>query len=167
MILPKDFDQNEWFVILWLIITIFVVLILPKRFPRSIMTLIFIFSSTEARLFDHILSFPKLDLYDVMDGPTFELFDLLVYVLYAPFGYFFIYFYDRLDVRGCWIVFYIIICSIGGTVYEWIAEYFHVFTYKGWHTSYSFTIYLITQSTTLLFYKYIKSVRQISIVKKE
>ncbi|WP_462411585.1 hypothetical protein [Neobacillus sp. Marseille-QA0830] len=165
MTLPQNFDQNEWFIILWLVISCTIVWFLPKRYPLSITILMMVYSATVARFSDHLLSIPQSDLYDVMDGPKFELFDLFSYALYAPFGYLFVYFFERLNIKGLWIAVYIVICSFGGTGFEWIAKYFNVFTYKGWLISYSFTVYLIVQTFTVLFYKYIKYVHKISIEK--
>ncbi len=161
MKLPQHFDQNEWFILFWLVLTFLIVLLLPKRFPLSITILMMLFSSTVARLSDHLLS-ATADLYDVMDAPTYELFDLFTYALYAPFGYLLVYFFEKLTIRGLWIAVYIVIGSIGGTLFEWLALYFHVFTYKGWHLSFSFGVYLLSQIITLLFFNYIKSVQQLS-----
>ena len=54
MTLPEKFDQNEWFILVSLIITFSIVWMLPKRFPLSITLLLMLFSSTVARLFDHL-----------------------------------------------------------------------------------------------------------------
>lgn len=161
MKLPQNFDQNEWFLIVWLIISFAVVFLLPKRFPLSITILIMLLSSTVARLSDHLLSSPNLDLYDVMDAPTYEIFDLLSYVLYPPFAYLFVYIFDKLNIRGFWIVTYIVIGSLGGIMYEWLSAYFNVFNYKGWHLRYSFSVYLISQTFTLLFFRYIKRTHEL------
>lgn len=166
MTFPRNFDQNEWFVIVSLIIFILIVRFLPKRFPTSITILIMAFSITIARAYDHLLSLPKLELYDVMDSPTFEIFDLFVYVLYAPIGYLFNYFLEKLNINGPWIALYIFFSSVCGTLFEWLCDYFNVFTYKGWHLSYSFTTYLITQGMTLIFFKYIYKVHAASTKKQ-
>jgi hypothetical protein len=156
MPLPQEFDQNEWFLIIALIISFTLILFLPRRFPLSITILIMLFSITVARLSDHLLAGPNIDLYNLMDTGKYDLFDLFLYFLYAPFGYLFVYLYEKLNIKGFWILLYIIICSIAGTMIEGLCVLFDVFNYKGWKLSYSFCFYLAVQALTLLFYHYIK-----------
>lgn len=156
MPLPQKFDQNEWFLIISILISYSIILFLPRRFPLGITILLMFFGSVVARLSDHFLASPKLDLYNLMDTPNYDLFDLVTYLLYAPFSYLFIYFYDKWKVKGLWNLLYILLCTAAGTLYEWVCKVFHLFTYKGWHLSYSFTIYLIVQCLALLFYHLVK-----------
>lgn len=164
MPLPKSFDQNEWYLIIALFITYIFVLILPRRFPKSITILIFLFASTVARVSDHILAGPNLDLYDVMDTTKFELFDLISYFLYAPFAYFFVYFYDKWNIKGFFLFLYIIVCSFGGVSFEWLSHYFHVIEYKWWKLLYSLTVYLIVQPVTLIFYEFINKANKSKVI---
>lgn len=156
MPLPKSFDQNEWFIIISFTLSVLVFILLPKRIPITITVLLLIFSSVVARLFDHLLAGPTLDLYDLNDTGKFELFDLFTYLLYSPFGYFFIYFYEKWELRGYQLFIYIVTCTTTATAYEWVNHYFNVFNYKGWKISYSFTVYLAIQPIMLLFYEIIK-----------
>lgn len=156
MPLPENFDQNEWFVLISLLISYAVVFFLPKRFPVSIAVIIMLFALNVARLFDHLLSTPHLELYTMMDTGKYELFDLLLYLLYPPFAYLFVYLFDRLRVRGYWIVFYLVVSSGFGTFFEWINVKFHVFQYFGWKLPYSFTVYLVTQTLTLLLFEFLR-----------
>ncbi len=155
MMLPQRFDENEWFVIIVTLLSYSVLLLIPKHLPKSIMIMVMLFSSTVARLFDHLLSSPKLNLYDLMDAPKYEVFDLLTYLLYPPFAYVFIYLFNKLKIRGFWIVLYILLWSIVGTMFEWLTVIFGIFNYNNWKLSYSFTVYLIVQSLTLLFFQYL------------
>jgi hypothetical protein len=156
MPLPVKFDQNEWFIIVSIIIAYSITFFLPRRFPSGITVLIMLFGPTVARLFDHFLASPKLDLYTLTDTTKYDLFDLITYFLYAPFSYFFVYIYDRLKVKGYWTILYILLCTSFGTIYEWISTLFHVFKYNGWKLNYSFTVYLLTQCFALLFYHLVK-----------
>lgn len=153
MMLPQSVDENEWFVLIVILLAYSVLLPIPKQLPKSIMIMVMLFSSTVARLFDHLLSSPKLNLYDLMDAPTYEIFDLLTYLLYPPFAYFFVYIFNTLKIRGLWIVLYILLWSIGGTMFEWLTVNIEIFNYNNWRLSYSFTVYLIVQSLTLLFFQ--------------
>ncbi|MFS0616019.1 hypothetical protein [Lederbergia ruris] len=154
--LPTTFDENEWFIIIGLILSYSLILWLPKRFPLSLTILLLLFGSTVARIYDHLLSSPDLNLYNIMDSRKYELFDVISYFLYAPFSYLYIYFYEKLNVRGFWILLYIVISSIIGTLFEGVNALFHVFNYHGWKLSYSFSVYLGVQALTLLFYHMIK-----------
>ena len=156
MPLPQKFDENEWFLLICIILAYTIVFILPKRFPFGITILLMLYGSIVARLSDHFLASPKLDLYNLMDTPKYDFFDLITYLLYAPFSYLFIYYYEKRSVKGFGLVLYLLICTSVGTLFEWVNKEFHVFTYKGWHIAYSFTIYLGTQCLTILFYHFVK-----------
>ena len=155
MILPKDFDLNEWFIIIWLVIILAVIFFLPKRFPASITILVFVFCATVGRITDRFLAAPWADFYDVMDTGKYDLFDLLTYILYALFGYIFIYLYDKIRIKGLWILLYIVLWSLASVGFEWISVNVGVFTYKGWIPYLSMSYYLAIQPLTLLFYSYI------------
>jgi hypothetical protein len=157
---PEVFDQNEWFVLIVLFLSLVIVYLLPKRMPLSITVLIMIYSFTVARLSDHLLSSPKIDLYNIMDTEKYEFFDLILYLLYAPFGYFFVYIYEKIRVRGYWTVVYILLWSSFGSLFEWVSVYFNIFTYKEWELKYSFTVYVFTQTLTLLLFNYLRKQHQ-------
>ncbi|WP_442596565.1 hypothetical protein [Neobacillus sp. D3-1R] len=154
--LPEKFDENEWMLIGTLIFGVLLYLFLPKRFPHSLSFLVMIFSSFYSRTFDHILASPFMDLYDVMDSPKYEFFGVLTYFMYAPFAYLFIYIYDRLNINGIYTALYILGFSLFGVGFEWIAYKLHIFTYKKWNLYYSFTVYLLVQYCTILFFQYVK-----------
>lgn len=155
--MPEKFDVNEWFLIGILLGGIFL-RFLPKRFPTSMTILIMIFSSFYARTFDNILAAPFLDLYDIMDSDKYEFFGVFTYFMYAPFAYIFIYFYDKFNIKGRNIALYIFGSSLFGIGFEWIATQSNIFTYKDWKLAYSFTVYLLVQYTTILFFHYLKKV---------
>ncbi|WP_269409869.1 hypothetical protein [Lentibacillus daqui] len=155
--LPQAFDENEWFVIIAIIIAYSVIFWLPKRFPLSLTILLLLFGSTVARIYDHLLSSPDLHLYHIMDTSHYELFDVIAYLLYGPFSYIYIYLYERLNIQGFWILVYIVTFSLFGTMFEGLTVLFDVFNYHGWELTYSFTVYLMVQSTfILIFYRPIK-----------
>lgn len=113
-----------------------------------------------ARLFDHLLSSPDLNFYNLMDTDKYELFDIIAYCLYAPFSYFFIYFFEKFHIRGVGIFLYILVWSLFGMMFEGISVIFHFFNYHGWKLAYSFGVYLITQLLTLLLYRLLMHVHQ-------
>ena len=153
---PENFDQNEWFVLITLFLSFLCIFICPKKIPFSIAILMMIFSLTIARLADHLLASPKFDLYNIMDSGKYEFFDLILYIVYAPFGYFFVYIYEILKVKRYWIILYIFLWSSFGAFFEWIAVQKEVFVYKQWELPYSFTFYVFTQALTLILYDFLK-----------
>lgn len=155
MPLPQKFDQNEWFIIISLAVGVVTVILLPRRFPLSVSILMMVFAATVARTLDHLLAGPTVDVYNITDTGRYDLFDLITYTLYAPFAYIFVYIFDRFNIKGYWILLYVVIASLLGTLYEWLCVVFDVFNYKGWNIKYSYGFYLSTQPLTLLFFRYI------------
>ncbi|WP_163100539.1 hypothetical protein [Peribacillus alkalitolerans] len=162
--LPKSFDENEWFVIILLLVMGTLIIWTPKKFPPSITILLLLFPTTSARLIDKFLSAPDKDYYDVFDGPAFELFDLLAYSIYAPFGYFFIYIYTHFKFKGIKLVFYILVCSFLAIGFERMTHHFHLFKYKDFTLTQAYVFYVASQISTILFYHVIVILRNRSSV---
>lgn len=152
----KAFDANDWFVLASIAVTYTIVFLLPKRFPTSVTLLLFLFCSTAACTLDNSIGGHIFDLYDIMDGPAYTIMDFVVYFLYAPFGYFFIYFYDLFKLQGMQTVVYIMLFSLLAVCFEWVSSLFNVFNYKdAYSVSYSYCIYLLSQTGIVTFYRYI------------
>lgn len=152
----RAFDLNDYFVLSCIVVAYGFMYILPKRFPSSITYLLLLFSSTCACMLDNSIGGNIFDLYDIMDGPAFTIMDFVVYLLYAPFGYFFIYFYDLFRLKGILTVGYIALISLLSTGFEWVCLKVGVFHYKdSYEIYYSFCIYIFSQTGTVLFYKFI------------
>jgi hypothetical protein len=152
--LPKQFDQNEWFILISLAVLVLLLIFLPKRFPTSITTLILAFSMAVARVVDHLLAGPSINFYDVLDSGKYELFDILCYVPYAPFAYLFVYLYDYWRIKGIYTSLFVLIVSLLGIGFEWLTTtpLIDFFKYHNWKIFYSLPIYLAIQPITLLFY---------------
>jgi hypothetical protein len=152
----RAFDMNDYFVLICIVIAYGVIHLMPKRFPKSVTLLLLLFSSTLASMLDNSIGGHIFDLYDIMDGPAYTIMDFVVYFMYAPFGYIFIYFYELFRLKGILTVGYIALFSFLSTVFEWVCIKAGVFTYKdSYLIYYSFPIYLFSQSGILLFYKFI------------
>ncbi|SET35775.1 hypothetical protein SAMN05421676_104157 [Salinibacillus kushneri] len=156
MTLPENFDQNEWFIIIGVVITYTLVILFPKRFPLSMVILVMLFAIICARVTDHMMASPAVNYYDIMDTGSYELFDLLVYIFYAPFSYFFVYFLEKFKIRDYWQIGYIILWSFIAIGFESVNVYFDVFNYHEWRLTYSFPMYFVIQIMTMLFYYFIK-----------
>jgi len=152
LILPKHFDENEWFIILIILLST-ILFKLPKRFPASITILILLLSVAIPKIIDHsIAAISPYDFYRLNDSEKFEVFDLMLDGAYLPFGYLCIYFYDIFLPKGFQIVLYILVWSVFAVSFEFICTNLHVFTYHGWQLIYSFPTYITVISLFLSFY---------------
>lgn len=152
----RAFDLNDYFLLALILIGVGLIYKMPKRFPRSVTCLILLFCSTVASMLDNSLGGNIFDLYDIMDGPQYTIMDFFLYFMYPPSGYFFLYYYDRLRVKGIRTVLYITGCSLLAVLLEWACVKAGIFHYKkGYLISYSFCIYIASQTATIFFYRFI------------
>jgi hypothetical protein len=150
------FDMNDYFVLSCIVVAYVIMFVLPKRFPLPVILLLMLFSSTAASMLDNSIGGHIFDLYDIMDGPEYTIMDFIVYLLYAPFGYFFMYIYDFFRLKGMLAVGYIALLSLLSTGFEWVCLQAEVFHYKdAYSIYYSFLIYILSQSGIVLFYRFI------------
>jgi hypothetical protein len=157
----KAFDFNDYFIIASILVLYAIMYFLPKRLPVSTTVLLMLFATAVPMVLDNAIGSHTIDLYDIMDGPAYSVMDYTVYLLYAPFAYFFIYLYVLFRVKGFGNAFYIMIFSLFGIAFEWVCLQAGVFHYKdAYNTYYSFPIYLMTQTGFLMFYKSISSYRE-------
>jgi hypothetical protein len=71
-----------------------------KTVPLSLSIMYFIVGIFMGVLFDHTSSIEPFDYYDVNDSSRYEFFDFMSYIMYGPFTYLIIYFYDKLNIKG-------------------------------------------------------------------
>lgn len=103
--------------------------------------------------FDHTISVPPFDFYDVNDSSNYEFFDFLSYLMYGSFSYFILYFFDRLNLKKKHALFYIFFWSLVAIGFEWVGIKFGVYHYeKGWRLQYSLPVYLVVISVLLAIY---------------
>lgn len=147
------FNKNEWFIIVLLIAAYIAVLLLPKRFPLLISAVFLLYGIFVGFFVDNTIGLPPFDLYDVNDSYYFELFDFLTYVMYGPFSYFIVYFFDRFRMRRKHLLIYIVFWSLTAVGFEWLGINFEVYQYeKGWRLQYSFPSYLLICSFLMILY---------------
>lgn len=150
------FNSNEWFILISIAVGYSLLFILPKRFPTTYIVLFLFIGMNSGMVFDHTISIPPFDFYDVNDSSKFEIYDFLSYIMYGPYGYFFFYLYDYLKLRRYRTMLYIISWSIAAMIVEWVAYNLGVFHYKaGYKFIYSFPFYFFVQSVTLALFNLI------------
>jgi len=149
------FNQNEWFIIVLLITTYTIVFLLPKRFSVLISTIFILYGIAIGHFLDHTISIQPFDFYDVNDSSLYEFWDFLSYIMYGPFSYFIVYFFDKFKLKKQHILFYIVLWSLIAFGLESIGVKLGVYQYeKGWKIASSFPSYLAINSILLtLYYK--------------
>lgn len=158
MILWEHFDRNEWYVLIMLVLSFGAVILLPKRLPRHLLILSLVWGSASAMLMDFTIGGGLMDYYRVNDSNRLELTDLLTYLMFAPFGYFFIYFYEWLRIRKTTLVYYILAWTVVGFGVQAISEWMKMTEYqRGYKAEYNIPIFLVVQTITGLFYAYLKA----------
>lgn len=153
---PERFDANEWFIIIVCLAAFGCIWILPKRFPRSMALLMFLASLILAKLFDTVLVLPAFHAYYVNDLKKVEWFDMLLYFLYMPFGYLFLYAYDRLHPKAVGIAAMVLLTSLIAVLFEWVTVALGVFHYTGWKNYYSLPVYIVVQSLYIILFEHMK-----------
>jgi len=157
VILWERFDSNEWFVLIMLVLAYAAVWRLPKRVPTSWMLLALLWGFASSSVFDFTIGGGLLDYYKVNDTNRYELMDLFTYILFAPFGYFFIYGYELLRITRRTLILYIAGWAIVGMLFQWAAELAGATDYQhGYQLSYNLVAFLVTQSITGMFYAYMR-----------
>jgi hypothetical protein len=149
---PQKFDENEWAIIVAVIINIFIFSFLPKKIPKEITPLIVLLSISLPKVMDHSMALKPFNLYNITDTSKYELFDLFLYAAYPAFGYLFVYFSDYF--RGLKLVLYLLFWNMIAIGIEFLLVKFHVYVYTGWKLIYSLPIYSVVISITYLFYKF-------------
>jgi hypothetical protein len=148
-----DFNENEWFVIAIIVIGGIAVLVFPKRFTPTQTAFNLMIGVVIGLMLDHTIALPPFDYYDVGDEAQYLAFYIFSYVMYSPFGYFFIYFFERLKIRGFKTLLYIAIWTSMGILIEWLSVNVGVFHYKnGYKLIYSVPVYLFVESIHLGIY---------------
>lgn len=147
------FNVNEWFVIISIIILNLAIWVVPKIFTKLEAISYYIFGIYIGLFYDHTISIKPWDFYDVNDTSAYQFIDFLSYIMYGPYGYFFLYLYKKWNIKGFKVIFYILVWSSFSMLMEWISLKAGLFHYdKGFEMYWSFPIYLLSQSMMIIFY---------------
>jgi hypothetical protein len=157
MILWEHFDKNEIYIIMMLIIAYTALFSLPKKLPLNITLLFLVWGFASSSLFDFTIGGGLLDFYKVNDSGGYELTDVLTYFLFATFGYYFVYFYEMFNINKKTFIFYVIAWVIVGLFMEKVSTWMGVTQYQnGYKLPFSVSVFLVVQTTTGLYYEWIK-----------
>lgn len=153
----KGFGMNDIFILIVIAVSWSLYFWMPKMYSRQVSVLIFLYSVTVAGIFDNSFGSKPFDFYDIMDGPAYTIMDVAVYFMYPPFGYFFLFLYQKLRVNVRYLLLFISIFTIISVGIEWFFYRMGVFHYKnGYSFIYSGCIYLVVQLLFIQFYHLVK-----------
>ncbi|TYR73145.1 hypothetical protein FZC79_19770 [Rossellomorea vietnamensis] len=101
LLVEERFGLNDIFVISLIIVLYGLIFTLKSPFRnRMISFLLILWGIVIAGLFDNTLGASPYDYYDIMDGEKYTGMDLVAYLLYGPFGYFFIYIMEKWKIKN-------------------------------------------------------------------
>jgi hypothetical protein len=151
----EKFDENEWFIIISLVLVLTICFLLPKLFSILVVVFLLVFNIFLGQTVDYILAVPPYDLYDINDQKQYELFDgILYFILYTPTAYLVVYFYVKWRIKGILLFAYILTCSLLTTGLEGAANLFHVFNYNEWKLIYSLPVYVAVYVLNIIVYQF-------------
>ncbi|MGD6944399.1 hypothetical protein ACQCT6_20580 [Cytobacillus gottheilii] len=154
MILWDHFDKNEIFLLIFLIAAYIIVFLFPRIFTSAVLLLSFVWGITVGMIFDFTIGGGLFDYYKTNDSNRYELFDLLYFCLYGPFGYLYFYFYERFKINNKSFIFYVVGWSLVGVVFQWLFMKLGILTLQnGYKLSYSFIIFLAIQTVSGIYYE--------------
>ncbi|WP_066059617.1 hypothetical protein [Robertmurraya korlensis] len=155
----KQFDNNEIYLLI-LLTFVFVVLFLVLRkkiFKPHITLLSLVWGFTVGILIEFTIGGGLLDFYRVNDSNSYEVTDVVYFLLFSPFGYFFFYFYHRFKINKKKVIFYVFAWAIVGVGAHWLFTQLGIINLqKGFRIAYSFPIFLVIQTLTAILYEQIK-----------
>jgi hypothetical protein len=155
-LVEDKFDLNDYFVIIAVLISWGIFFILPKILSKQVIILISLYSLTAAALFDNSMGAAPFDFYDIMDGPDYTVMDVVVYFLYPPFSYVFLFIYKKFQIRDQYLILFILCFTAAAIAVEWVYHKMKVFEYKnGNNIINSVCVYLMIQSVLVLFYRFL------------
>lgn len=162
VVYDHSFNHNEWSVMIGLCIGLFLVFVLPKRFPTRASFVFFMCGVYSGFFFDNSLSIQPVSFYDTMDTSVYQVMDYILYFAYGPISYLFFYVWDYMRLKSRALPLYLFIWVLIAMSVEWIGTLFGVFHYRhGYKIEYSMPIYLVIFCLWAMLYRYY----QILIVK--
>ncbi|MDT2046226.1 hypothetical protein ACR3I8_08740 [Priestia flexa] len=156
-----EWSKNEVILLCMIGFAIVIALLLPRKLTKEITILSWLWGLASGLVFDFTIGGGIIDFYTVNDSPHYELFDGLYYLLFAPFGYFFIYFYETFHISKYTFIYYILIWTLIGIGMNWIFIKSDIIAFQnGFSLTYSFSVFLLTQTITALAYEQLKKAQQ-------
>ncbi|RPF53360.1 hypothetical protein [Aquisalibacillus elongatus] len=157
MILWENFDQNEIYTIVLLVVLYGAFFTFKKVLSTEITILFLVWGFAISTLFDFTIGGGMLSYYRVNDSNQYELTDLLSYFVFAQVSYFFVYFYKRFKIDRKRFIPYLAGWTVVGIIMEFIATNMKVTNYQNnysWENS--IIVFLVVITLTALYYELVK-----------
>ncbi|RBP95955.1 hypothetical protein DFO70_102282 [Cytobacillus firmus] len=166
MKLWEDFGGNELFLLITAAaayLVYFLLLRRPDKLPKQIRILSLLWGMSIGILYDFTIGGGRTDFYKINDLNNYEVTDVLYYLLFAPFGYFFFYFYEKMKIGKKTFIIYVLVWALLGVFFQWVLTAAGIITLqKGYRIAHSFPIFLLTQTLTGVYIQVLKSKEQLS-----
>ena len=166
MKLWEDFGGNELFLLLTAAAAYLVYFLLirrPDKLAKQIRILSLLWGMSIGILYDFTIGGGRTDFYKINDLNNYEVTDVLYYLLFAPFGYFFFYFYEKMKIGKKTFIIYVLVWALSGVFFQWVLTAAGIITLqKGYRIAHSFPIFLLTQTLTGVYIQVLKSKEQLS-----
>lgn len=157
----KDFGGNELILLLMIVLAYLVYFLLirrPDRLAKQITVLSLLWGMAIGILYDFTIGGGRTDFYKVNDLNNYEVTDVLYYLLFAPFGYFFFYLYEKLNISKKTFIIYVLAWALLGVFIQWVLTARDIiFLQKEYKLMHSFPIFLLTQTLTGIYIQVLKS----------
>ncbi|MBS8266436.1 hypothetical protein DYI25_18610 [Mesobacillus boroniphilus] len=154
-ILPKTFDENEWFAIFiteLVLSAVYYVTIKNRKLLWSQIICISLLNLQMTTVGDYFLAMPPYDFYDTVDRNSGELTDVFLQnIVYPGTVLFIMHWYKRIPLNK--LSFLVLSVLLLSTLEGISVYFFHLFTYKSWKFYYSVIFYTITMVLNLVFYE--------------
>jgi hypothetical protein len=154
---PKQFDENELFALI-ISITVVAVLWYLQKHNRTLsgaeLLSVYLFNLFLTITLEALFAEHPFDLYDTMDYPHAEIFDVILQTFTYPSTVTIaIHFYAKYRPAALW-------CILGWglllTFLEWISLYFNLFQHKEWTLFYSCIFYSAVMALNIFFFNKVR-----------
>lgn len=148
------FNLNEWFILLTGTVVFLLVYLMPKQFTRVQTLTMLLIGFYLGCTFDETFGIGPFNYYDINNTSFMELWDVLTYVMFSPFAYFFVYGYSNVKKSRTAYFFYISVWALGAILLEALAWHAGVYHYlNGYRQYYSLPFYLLALTVTMIYYR--------------
>lgn len=152
-----SFNGNEFYILALFLFSTASLILCRKAFPATETILYVAIGIFYGVLFDLSIATEPVDFYDVNDSYKFELFDLLMFMAYGPYCYFFLFFLNRLKIKKPYTAVYILIWALLSMAAEYAGVRMGVYHYKNGYQIYdSFPIYLAVLTLQAALYRFLQ-----------
>lgn len=152
------FDWNEWFFIISSTLAILLFLPIRKYFSLIMMVVIWVYNVALVSTIDYFLLATPFELYYFGDNTTYELSGALFHFFMYPIAaIYFLFFYDKWELKGVKTGVYILFWSIFAVFFEWITVKNNALTYTGWKLIYSIPTYPIASVLLIVLFRFTKA----------